>query len=374
MLSRCCAWRGNKGWWNFFKYSLLLGHFLFAITVLCCLSLVVLNFSRPPTGDRVMGYGLALAFWGLCWVVSSGILVGYVAARGGFTWVSLGVWRGEVVWLGWLCVVVTVFFSGMLRWEHSDPFPRFVFQLAQWYADIWMALLVLAPTFLLLTAERQASVATDWYRVPLFVAFVVSMCVGLGLCWGWFRAQSVQQTAVWNAAVQQYDELQRQHLEQIEQHTEQQPILDIIAFTGRFTQPAVRQAALLKLQSRPNLEAEVIELLQHPYYYYHAYQYLDGNRVAHPEHFEAPLRQSLQYMAKDIRNSIVDSNNLQDWHFDHLGIERLLRALDEQFVAAGIDLRPALRLVLKALDTPKPPRFRHVQFKVRSQLAQWLGE
>lgn len=149
-------------------------------------------------------------------------------------------------------------------------------------------------------------------------------------------------------------------------------ILNIIALTGRFHDEDVRTAALAKIKSKPGWEDELLEILDSPDYFYHAYTFLDGNDVDHPERFAEPLKKSIFVLAEEIHDLIENSNNLQGWHFDHFGIDRLFRAIDEQFADSGVNYVPAVLALQKALNTRPPERFKNVKFAIKPLVDRWL--
>jgi hypothetical protein len=107
-------------------------------------------------------------------------------------------------------------------------------------------------------------------------------------------------------------------------------------------------------------------------YHTETYTFLDGNKVEHPEKFLDPLNHSILRLAVEVRKDIKEANNLQDWYFDHFGIERLLRAIDEQFADKGLDFRPAVVQLQQALQTPPPERFKNVRFAITPIVNEWL--
>jgi hypothetical protein len=153
-----------------------------------------------------------------------------------------------------------------------------------------------------------------------------------------------------------------------------QSILGILSLTGRFHEAEVREAAVSKIKSRPDWESELIGILVSEYNYHYAYDFLDGNNVDNPALFTEPVRLSILQMAADIRTAIPNSDNLQEWSFDHFGIERLLRVLDGQLAGKGMDFYPAILEVRKALDTAPPERFKGVKYTVTPILDKWLKD
>ena len=106
--------------------------------------------------------------------------------------------------------------------------------------------------------------------------------------------------------------------------------------------------------------------------YQEAYYFLDGNKVTHPALFAEPLNQSILWLAEHVKQDIQYSNNLQDWSFADIGIDRCLNAIDQQFHNQGIDFYPNVLKLKQALETPKPERFENIEFNVTSMVNNWL--
>jgi hypothetical protein len=352
----------------------MLGNLLFGVTFLFYIGLVIFNFPKPAlAGERAMGYGLGLAFFGLGFVVCSLLLMFFLGSKNVLDWVSTSdVKQNLVLWLGWLSFAAATFFCAAFKWEWHGEFPMYIRRLSLAQAEIWLPLLMLVPAALLLNMERQAGTAPLFVKIPMSVGFAISLFISLGLLFGWYKTAEKQQLARIEGAKEQNDKLHNEHLAFITEQKPTDPILNIMALTGRFHDEDVREAAVAKVKSHPNWEAELLELLDNDYYHTEAYTFIDGNNVDHPERFVEPLNRSIRRLAMKIKDQIKDSNNLQDWHFENYGIERLLRAIDEQFSQLGMDFQASVRELRKALDTPKPERFNKVQFNVTPLVDAWL--
>ncbi len=352
----------------------MLGYFFYVLTFLIVIGFTFFSASKPTLiGENAMGYGLGLAFFGLAFTISSLILTLIVGWKGGFNWVSDQSFnRNILVGLGWLCVAIATFACAAFKWEWHGEFPQFLRWLAKSNGQTWIPLLMLIPYFSLLNDEIRASLSPQVYKIPLIIAFGLTAFMALGILFGWLRDSAKQQTARMEESKERYDNRQVEHLDFINKQKPTDPILNLLSLSGRFTPQEVRSAAVAKIKSHPDWEAELIKVLEDDYYYSNAYSFIDGNAVEHPELFLKPLNNSILHMATEIQESITDSNNLQDWHFEHLGIERLFRAIDEQFLNKGMDFRPAAMKLQEALKTTPPERFKNVRFKETLLVKDWL--
>lgn len=353
----------------------MLGYFFFGLTCLIVIGFTIFSASKPSlVGENAMGYGLGLAFFGLAFAISSLILTLCVGWKNGFDWVSDQSFnRNILVGLGWLCVAAATFACAAFKWEwHAGEFPEFLRWLAKSNGQTWLPLLMLVPYFFLLNAETRASVSPNMYKIPLIIGFTLSVIISAGLLFGWVRISAQKQTAVLESRNEREIAIRTDHLQTIANHKITDNIIYLMALTGRFHDEDIRAAAVAKVKEKPDWEDKLIELLENKNHYAQAYTFLDGNKVEHPEKFLKPLNNSILLMADEIQKSITDSNNLQDWHFEHLGIERLFRAIDEQFSNKGIDFRPAVVKLHEALNTTPPERFKNVRFKVTPIVKNWL--
>jgi hypothetical protein len=352
----------------------MFGNILLVLIALSLIGLLSITSSPMPGGDRGMGYGLALFFCGLCFIVLTGLLAWSLHANNGFDWIPVsGGQRNGLVFVGWLAFAMATAASALFKTEwHEGEFPQFLRWLSQAQAAFWLPLLILIPAAFLLNASRVPGQTPDWVKIPMMTGFTLSILMGAGLFFGWMRANALQNAAKLEYAKNRDDEWHNKHLAKIAEHQPTDPLVNILALTGRFHDADVRDSAVAKLKSHPDWEAELIRLLNETEWDTQVYSFIDGNKVDHPELFVEPINRSIRRVAGEIKKRITDANDLQDWHFEHFSIERLLRAIDEQFLVPGADFRPAVQELRNALDTPKPERFKKVKFTLTPVVDAWL--
>lgn len=353
----------------------MLGNILLAFLTLSLLALIQLTSSPAPGGDRGVGYAFAMILYGGALALFSGLLAWYAGKNGLFNWAPLASQnRNLLIFTGWLAFFFAVAFSAMFRSEwHPGELPQFLKWLADALAAVWLPVLVLVPLAVLINSEKQAATPELWVKIPFLLGMGICALIGLALLFGWFRASARQNAEQADYQQQREQSQHQQHLDQIAAHQPDDPLVNILSLTGRYHDAEVRNAAVEKVKSRPDWEAELIRLLNDTEWQSYVYQFIDGNAVPHPELFVEPIKRSIRRTAAEIRSRITGSNNLQDWHFEHFGIERLLRAIDEQFSKVpGADFRPAMLELRAALDTPKPERFQKVQFTTTPIVDDWL--
>lgn len=352
----------------------MIGYFFFGLTLLFYIGLTLLNLSKPPSGQNGMSFFYIVPFLTIGFAICSLIVTLCVGWKGGFDWVStVGTSRNLLIGVGWLSLVATSLFCVYFKWEwHQSGYPQFLRWLALANGQIWITLLMLVPYFFLLSTDLRASVSPNMYKTPLMICFALSVFYSMGLLFGWLRDSAQWQAARIEENKETYKNQNERHLDYIAEQKPTDGMLNIISLTGRFTHKEVRSAAIAKIKAHPNWEDKLIDLLNNTYFYHNVYAFIDGNEVEHPEKFLKPLNQNILWIADDIRKSIKDSNNLQNWHFEHFGIDRLLRAIDEQFLNKGVDFRPAVLKLQEALTTTPPEQFKNVRFTITPIVKDWL--
>ena len=352
----------------------MLGNILLVIIVLCLFGLLSLTASPIPSGDRGMGASILLLLCGVSFLVFTGLLTWNLGHTNRFDWVSSpGIQRNGILLIGWLAFGAATVASALFKIEwHQGEFPQFLRWLSQAHAALWLPFLMLVPAFILLNFERQAGYAPGYIKTPMMTGFMLSILMGLGLLFGYIRAKKQQQAANIEYEKSRDDQQHENHMTWIAEQKPTDPIVNILSLTGRYHDSDVRDSAVAKVLSHPDWEAQLIYLLSETEFDTEAYQFIDGNQVEHPELFVEPINVSIRRIAGEIKNRIKDANDLQDRHFDHFGLDRLFRAIDEQFTLPGANFAPAVKELQKALNTPRPEQFKDVEFNVTPIVDDWL--
>ncbi len=349
----------------------MLGNTLLVITVLFSLGLFSVTASPMPGGDRGVGHAFMLILCGGGVLLFSGLLAWNLAANHRLDWLTPNNW---LLFFGWLAFALAILSSAAFKTEwHPGEFPEFLRWLALSRAHLWLSVLLLVPVFWLFNFQNSAGLVPNFVQIPMKIGLIISVLMGLGLVFGLFRASAQQSSARIDYENERTDKIHSEHLQFIAEQKPEDPILNILALTGRFHDNNVRDAAIAKVKSHPDWEAELIRLLNETEWQSEVYQFIDGNQVDHPELFVEPIKTSLRRTAAEIKKRIKGANDLQDWHFEHFSVERCLRAIDEQFSQVpGADFRAEVRDLRAALDTSKPERFEKVKFNLAPVLDTWL--
>lgn len=354
----------------------MIGYLLLGITFLFYVGLISINISEPKmAGEAGMGYGLSLFALGAGFAICSLFLTISIANKGGFHWVSnQGSYRTLLAGFGWLFLVATTFACAVFKWEwHEGEFPQYLRWLAVANGQLWIPLLMFIPYFLLLNSDVKSSLSPDVIKLPLMICFCISAVCSAGLLYGWMRTSAKNQAAQIEKIQTEENRIHDEHLTFIASQKPTDPILYLLVYSGRFHDLDVKEAALKKIKGHPDWEAELIRLLDNEHYFPEVYTFIDGNKVDHPDLFLDPLNRSILRMADKIEKEIKTTYNLQGWSFESYNIERMLRAVDEQFIHIGMDFRPAIVRLSEALKTkPSEGLKKNIQFEITPVVDLWL--
>ncbi|WP_080055246.1 hypothetical protein [Spirosoma aerolatum] len=354
----------------------MFGYIFFFLTACFYIGLAMITASKPNlSGENAMGHGLALFFLGAGFALMSLALAISISVGGGFNWISQASGtRLLVVLLTWLVVALTTFCCAIFKWEwYNDTlYPEFLHWLAVRNGQLWLSLPWLVACALSLNTNWQVTASPYAFKLPFWFALCVGVVYSGGLLIGYLResAKSAQTYAAEESA--QRDRWHQQTLDEIAKQQPTDPIINLLGHANRFRDDDVRKAALEKIKAHPNWESEILDLLKDKRSYREVYDFLDGNRVEHPDQFAEPLNESILWLADNIKAEIKDSNNLQHWSFDMYGIDKVLRAIDDQFMNRGVDFYPSIVRLKQSLDTTPPERFKGVRFSIAGEVDRWL--
>lgn len=152
-------------------------------------------------------------------------------------------------------------------------------------------------------------------------------------------------------------------------------VMSFLYYTGKSYDEPIRNAALTKIKACKNLEEDLIDILEKDRPAYDVFNFLDDNKVDHPERFIEPIIKNLSNINKEMRESITDPySSIYD-------IEVLLRVLEGQFKDRISKFKPHILKLQEILETP-PAKNRvyadteksnQTLFKNREEVKNWLA-
>ena len=374
------------------------GYFFLGITLIIVIILTLANISEPKSNPNSMGYdALGLLALGICFTISSLILTLCVGWKGGFDWVSdQSKTRNLWVGIGWLCLVVATFACMILKWDNGK-FPSFLVGLGKSYGQTWIPLLMLVPYFYLLSADLRASVPPNVYKIPLTIAFGLTVFITLSFLFVILR-MSIQKETALNKTVQETKmENMRKYgvknpswvlensMHQIERY-EEKTVAGLLFYTisdnsawDKDDAEKIRNAAIAKLKSYEYWETDLIHILEGKEIenICSVYRFLDGNKIEHRGNFIQPIKNSLTLLTYEVKKSIKDPSN---YELTRINYETVCRVLDAQFKDSTAEFRPNLLMLQQVLDTTPAKRsdtnyaqgFNEIVQKSRIAVKNWL--
>ncbi len=338
----------------------MLGNILIVLTLFFYGFLANLLLRPTPGGDYGVGHAFAWMIYVAGFVISTGFLAWNMNLNNCFDWApaSLLVSRNWLVFFGWISFVMAVIWSldYHSKWIEGE-FPQFMRLFARSKVYFWLPALLFVPALYLLNAQRQAGFAPYWIKIPLLLCFSVSILIGLGIFYGFVKA-SVQQRITRFQSAEKEDNKEswsfNKSMEEINNYREE-TIRSLLVYTHREKDKRIRDAAVAKMKSYENWEAELIDILEqgelHDVYW--VYAYLDGNTIERPEDFIQPVKHSLERLAPGLQASLKDPYSL---NMGYVNIEALCRVLDTHFKDSAAIFRPDIVMLQKVLEINPPAR------------------
>lgn len=311
------------------------------------------------------GYGILVLWFSLIFTGLMLVVMIAVTAKGGFDWVAINpVSRNLIVFVGFLCSMVVMSLSAMFRNEGGPvPFPM---NYLVNHAAIWIPVVLFMSSFILLNEGFKTSIPASLYTIPLKIVFGISVLACAGLLVAWMI--SSQKAAANRIATIQDDQVRYHegYLADIAAYDTTQGMLTILAFTGKYHDADVREAALSKIKSHPDWQQELIKILD-AYYASEVFILLEASPVDDKSLFAEPIQQGILQMAKRFRDDMRNIHTLHEDEFD--GDTRRILATVDQFEGLGVDYVPAVQALRDALNEPRTQKIR---LNSAETLDRWL--
>lgn len=339
------------------------------IATISWICLLFLHYPRPNLGgEQAISYAYGL------FACSIGFGFGLILMTGILIWQEgLSMPIALILTAGTVAIAVTTFFCCVLLTEPASWIQGPLRWIATGGGLIWIpAFTLVAAFFWVMPGLRELAPVWLWQWPLRFTSGISAFALAIFFL-GWLAGLPGRQKAEVEAHYQEEAARHQQHLAEIAAWQLKSGILPLLALTGRFHDQAVRQAAVDRVRSVEDWEQQLIKLLESEGYYYHVYTFLDGNKVENPAFFVPALQVSIKQMAIDIQMQIHNADNLQHWTFDYLGVDKLTRVIDQEFVAHKAILVPTMWEVSHAFQTKPPARFKGVAFDADRQLSKWLA-
>jgi hypothetical protein len=334
--------------------SQLLAGVLWLACLLSGIGVILIGASADPGRDG----GRALAMMMLTPVFAGSLLAAFGLAlwRDGPDWLTggSGAGRAWAVMATVLAAAVVACFSAALRLEPASQTPWALWPVRAWAHWFWPPVMVAGAALALWPGLRGAVAPTAW-RLALTLIGGASLLICAGLL-----AQAVQSWVASEAArgdeAQAFDEQRdRTVMAEVQRADPVKDFVSLLNQTSKWERPAIRAAALAKVNAHPDLTGALSALLRSPMSDY-AFTFLESNEPPDAQALLAPLREAFAAAPEQLRREIADNRALRA---DETAPQvRRLLAVADRFEAHGLDPLPLAAGLRAALDAPRAAKVR----------------
>lgn len=345
---------------------------LFGNICLCLAALIYLVpwqwvLNEAPRGPDA-GMGM---FWGtLIIALPLGLLLAFgwaaVVARDGMQWLTQArALQYLAVLAGGIAITVVIGLAAAMRTEPATQIPWAIRPLVPYAAWVLPPVLIAAGIFVL-NASSSAVLAT-----ASRIGWVAAAGASLLVCCGLLIQLAQSRIARADARVQEEIAFQNKRDDtiyaEVQQMTPERDLARLLNHSNVWETARIRGLALRKLGDHPDLSAAIErELLDGAAY--EAIIYLQGNDPPDPARLAALVAVAIERIAARLADEISRTHTL----YPEQGEPEVMRILDvvARFQAYGVDYRPALLKLRRALEDPRPQQ---VQLLARARLDRWLA-
>ncbi len=343
----------------------MFGNAFYVFTALAYIGLAAINLYKPSaTGERLVGWAFIIFAILAAYVLCSLLLTLNLATNGKLDWISASkATRNIIIGLGFLCLMNGIVFVTMVNTDTNGA------STANWlgllvirYGAIWMPLLMLVPFAILLNPEWVHAFSPNYYKIPLMVACFIGFA---------FFALGREQLGVLFTDKQAVAEQKHQETMNLINYSDD--VADLLYY--RFDKDVrVREAALAKLKAKPDLESDLLKVLdryESDGDYRWVIVYLEGNKVEHPERFVEPLNRIINRISIELEYRLQSYSN-ENGFLETLNVDGMCRVLDTQFKAYHADFRPNMMKLYSELEKEPKPEFLVIRNKYKAVVKNWL--
>jgi hypothetical protein len=323
----------------------------------------------PPTHDGGQSEAWGLIFLLLLLWFCLAVALCVSAGSGGLDWLAIG--RGSQYALALvtcLAMAMVTAMSGLLRHETADQIPWAMRPLVPFAWAMWVFPLAIA-IFSLLTINPAlgADVPRLLLRAPLGLVGGMSLAVSIGMLGQWFVSSQEKQAARVDAMVNESSERTKRQMEEVRALDANTQLNQMLGYTNRYHDEALRELALQKIRAVPDLEEQLAFGLRSPWYEY-VLIFLDAADPPDGKPLAEPARDAFLAVVDNVRTTLRSPATVHPDSFDFQA--RLVLSVAEKFRAFGVDYAPAIRAFRTALDDPHDPK---VKFNCAADLDAWLA-
>ncbi|HPN69803.1 MAG TPA: hypothetical protein PLZ32_09805 [Saprospiraceae bacterium] len=329
----------------------MLGYFLYGLTLIAYILVIITVLQPHHSGGSDAAYGAAMSilFVTVAFILTSLLLTVNITMQGGFNWISDSLLKRNItVAIVWLGIMIGVSFfllhhTEFHRYYQLSGFARFLSYMLS-YGAIWLPLLMLVPYYLFIKNEWAHSFTPNLFKIPLVMASLIgfSLVMKPKIISNYFRS------------FRAFDKSELDFKDAMDRMKKYPDVSSLLYYTSKSNEEAVRNAAITKIKTTKNLEAELIKVLEkgNPFTCMNAYNFLVENKVQNPELFIEPIIKSFDKLIAETHEGIVNP-----YKGGPLDIEVVLLVLDEQFKDSAPKFKPSILKLQEVMETP-PARSR----------------
>lgn len=354
----------------------MLSNLLLVLTTILYIALAI--FVLTPvnaTGERLVGWGMIALVLVVAYIVCSLLLTISLASKGVFHWIPGTASRRKmivaVLWFGLVAgvVICTIAKTEFPKGHQSSGLPGFL-SYPFYFGAAWLPLLMLVPFACLSNPAWNHTLSPALGKTLLVTGCVIGFLLLMA-------PKIIALTGVFNNYKSEKDI--QNDLRLIENETS---IIALLAKTAEDENEQIRTAALNRIKAQPNLEDELILILEqdNPWYFIWLYSFLADNKMEHPESFINPINKSIPRLASYLYDEALQNSWKGEATYHLLNAEPLFRLLDEQFKNSREQFRPAIVKLKQTMNT-KPAkrdgdkaRFYEALNKYRLAVKNWLNQ
>lgn len=349
-----------------------MANLILVLALIAYLLLIPFHIQTPKgTGDQNVGI-LVTFYIFLAYAALSLILTTIIAFKGGFNWISASVlWRNIGVGLLWLGLVGGAFICMYIKADigMGNKTTGLLRLLAYmfYYGGVWLPLVLLLSYYSIVNPEWRLAITPGFYKSLILFgsAFGIVSLVMSGQLRGFITANTDEYNT--NLAMAEIDKAKS--------------IEEQFWLTTKITDDSLRTVVLGRIKAQPNLEDEIVKLLNldNQFLFTSIYDFINENPVEHPERLIEPINLNLIKM-----NTLIQGNTLAPWvgveGFDNVKIQPILRVMYKYFSDNREPFRENMLTIKHTLETPKErnkgnkdaEQFMAIVNEYKQQVQNWL--
>lgn len=299
-------------------------------------------------------------------LLMSGALLALVAV-GGMQWLTPErTLQYLLVLLSTVAITVVVALASALRLEPAGQRPWAIRPLVPWAA--WLGPPLVLGYVLLALNTDAVTLPLRWARGIWLAVAVVALLVSAGMLLQWWQSARARRMARLQERVRLTETRDARILDELAQMTWQEDLADLLNFSNCYETDSIRERALAALSEHPDLTGAIASELTAGSAYA-AIIYLQAHAPPQPERLKDALAVGIERVAAALKTSIASTHTL----YADQGMSEVERVLDavRAFAVHGVDYRPALLQLRRALDHRRPHQ---LPLRALAVLDQWLAQ